>query len=64
MKPQWFSTAPIGNGDLQPVPYDKMWADDVYWLDLLLANQSFAGRADFAVDGKAMIKWWFGKETS
>ncbi len=62
MRPEWFSTTPGGEGDLKPIPYEQMWADDVYWLDFLLANERFAGRADFTEDGKTLVKWWFGKE--
>lgn len=35
MKPQWF--------DENNPPLDKMWADDKYWLHLLVAGKKFAG---------------------
>ncbi|KAL4251953.1 Oxidized purine nucleoside triphosphate hydrolase [Abortiporus biennis] len=64
MRPQWFSTTTQTDGDiLPPIPYENMWADDIFWLPLLLSKQKFAGRADFNT-GNKMLKWWFGKETS
>jgi 8-oxo-dGTP diphosphatase/2-hydroxy-dATP diphosphatase len=35
MKPQWF--------DENNPPLDKMWADDKYWLHLLVAGKKFSG---------------------
>ncbi len=35
------------------VPYDEMWADDVYWLPELLAGRDFSTRSVF--DGDAML---------
>jgi 8-oxo-dGTP diphosphatase/2-hydroxy-dATP diphosphatase len=66
MRPQWFA-APKGVGatstDALPIPYDTMWADDIYWMPLMLAGKRFVGRADFqkAESGKEyMRRWWFG----
>ncbi|KAH8102275.1 NUDIX hydrolase domain-like protein [Cristinia sonorae] len=71
MRPQWFSTSAMppttqapGEPALLPIQYDHMWADDIHWFPLLLANKKFAGRADFADDGKTLMKWWFGSEDS
>lgn len=61
MRPRWFSIG-TATPDLEPIPYTKMWADDVYWVPLLLAGEKFAGRADFTADSNTMIKYWFGKE--
>lgn len=36
MRPKWFLESEI--------PYDKMWADDPYWLPLILQGKSFVGR--------------------
>ncbi|KAL6303316.1 NUDIX hydrolase domain-like protein [Sparassis latifolia] len=47
------------NTGLPPIPYDQMWADDPFWLPLMLAGRHFAGRADFGSDGR-LQKWWFG----
>ncbi|KAG8433000.1 hypothetical protein GDO86_017317 [Hymenochirus boettgeri] len=33
MRPQWF--------DLDKIPYDGMWPDDIYWLPLLLEKKKF-----------------------
>lgn len=35
MKPQWF--------DIDKIPFEKMWADDKYWLPLFLAGKKFTG---------------------
>ena len=35
MRPQWFETSTI--------PYNEMWADDIYWLPLLLEGKTFTG---------------------
>ena len=36
MKPEWFS--------LKNIPYEKMWADDIYWLPIFLENKKFNGK--------------------
>jgi 8-oxo-dGTP diphosphatase/2-hydroxy-dATP diphosphatase len=35
MTPQWFS--------VDAIPYEKMWADDAFWLPLLLDDKQFEG---------------------
>ncbi|XP_002733266.1 oxidized purine nucleoside triphosphate hydrolase-like [Saccoglossus kowalevskii] len=35
MKPKWFSA--------EDIPFDKMWADDKYWMPYLLKNVRFYG---------------------
>lgn len=45
MAPQWFPQ--------EDIPLDKMWADDAYWLPLLLAGKCF--RASFHFVGHATI---------
>ena len=35
MKPVWF--------ELQSLPYDKMFSDDIYWLPSLLEGKTFTG---------------------
>lgn len=39
MRPQWF--------DLDKIPYEEMWSDDIYWIPLLLAGKKFKGRFCF-----------------
>jgi len=38
---------------LEAIPYDRMWADDVHWLPLLLARTPFRG--DFLFAGDRML---------
>lgn len=38
---------------LDAIPYTRMWADDTYWLPLLLARRRFIGH--FIFDGPAML---------
>ena len=35
------------------IPWNEMWADDVYWIPKLLAGRKFSGRALF--DGDALL---------
>lgn len=35
MRPQWF--------EVDKIPFEKMWADDVHWFPLLLRNTPFKG---------------------
>ncbi|MDO9509701.1 MAG: 8-oxo-dGTP diphosphatase [Candidatus Magasanikbacteria bacterium] len=39
MRPAWFNKSEI--------PYDKMWADDRYWLPLLFAGKKFKGNFEY-----------------
>lgn len=76
MRPEWFSTLPettssndLDAGRMKVIPYEKMWADDAFWLPFLLLGSGnfFIGRADFGVHpsgdpsqaGAPMKKWWF-----
>ncbi len=43
--PMWF--------DLDKVPYDEMWKDDVHWLPQVLNGHSVTGK--FIFDGEALI---------
>ncbi len=38
---------------LDEIPYDRMWADDQYWIPLMLARQPFTGV--FLFDESAML---------
>ena len=46
MAPQWVATAAL--------PYERMWADDIFWLPLLLAGKHFVG--DFVFRGDALLR--------
>ncbi|KAG6379720.1 NUDIX hydrolase domain-like protein [Boletus reticuloceps] len=50
---------PSVDGDLPDIPYDQMWADDIYWLPHLVRGGCFVGRADFD-EGNVMRRYWFG----
>ncbi|XP_030066960.1 oxidized purine nucleoside triphosphate hydrolase [Microcaecilia unicolor] len=39
MRPRWFQ--------LDQVPFDQMWPDDVYWFPLMLQNKKFLGYFKF-----------------
>lgn len=39
MAPKWF--------DENNIPYSNMWADDRYWLPLLLQGKRFKGKFEF-----------------
>jgi 8-oxo-dGTP diphosphatase len=39
--------------DLDAIPYHRMWADDAYWVPLMLAGRRFVGR--FIFDGDEML---------
>ncbi len=36
MKPAWF--------ELEKIPFNKMWPDDIYWLPYLLKGKKFGGK--------------------
>ncbi len=40
---------------LAAIPYHEMWADDRFWLPLMLEGRRFAGR--FVFDGDAMLDY-------
>lgn len=39
MKPQWFS--------VNEIPFDKMWSDDIYWMQMFLQGQKFKATFNF-----------------
>ncbi len=41
-RPEWFP--------LEHIPYDRMWADDRYWMPLMLEGKTFTGRFLFDHD--------------
>jgi hypothetical protein len=43
-----------------------MWADDRFWMPLLLEKRHFAGRTDFRSNGEtfSLQKWWFGVDSN
>ena len=42
--PRWFK--------IDEIPYDKMFADDIYWMPLMLAGKKFSGYCNFDEDWK------------
>jgi len=36
MRPQWF--------DIENMPFDQMWPDDIYWMPLFLQDKKFKGK--------------------
>jgi 8-oxo-dGTP pyrophosphatase MutT (NUDIX family) len=46
MKPEWFPFAEI--------PYEKMWADDPYWLPRALLGEKLIGKVSFKRDEKTI----------
>jgi 8-oxo-dGTP pyrophosphatase MutT (NUDIX family) len=38
--------------DISKIPYDKMWDDDKYWIEIMLAGKKFDAWIHFAKDGK------------
>lgn len=68
MRPEWFSCSSPVSGvsdtteNVLPIPYEKMWDDDIYWLPLLVQGRKFVGRADFVMEGDEfrMTRHWFG----
>ncbi len=50
IKPFWF--------DLDKIPYDKMWADDIYWLPRILAwEKDIEYNFWFDNDNWKLLKW-------
>jgi 8-oxo-dGTP diphosphatase len=41
--------------DLNSIPYDKMWEDDMHWVPLMLEGKKFNGRFTFSKDGSRML---------
>ncbi|KAF5352176.1 hypothetical protein D9758_009204 [Tetrapyrgos nigripes] len=67
MRPEWF--------EVEHIPFDNMWEDDVFWMPLLLEDKPFYGRVDFRfLEGEEQAvtvgagkketqqaRWWFGE---
>ncbi|MEE2757944.1 MAG: 8-oxo-dGTP diphosphatase [Myxococcota bacterium] len=51
-KPIWY--------DVDKIPFDEMWADDVMWMPALLAGKPFFGR--FLFDDDIMLDSWLAKD--
>lgn len=48
MQPVWFY--------VENIPYEKMWADDIYWLPKVLSGQFAEGQVIFAEDNEKIAK--------
>jgi ADP-ribose pyrophosphatase YjhB (NUDIX family) len=48
MHPQWFLH--------EDIPFEKMWADDEYWLPRALKGEKFLGKVWFQKDGTSIEK--------
>ena len=46
--------------DVDKVPYDEMWEDDIYWLPTMIAGKRFYGR--FLFDDDKMLDGWMSAE--
>lgn len=46
MKPEWFN--------VDEIPYETMWADDIYWIPLFLDNKKFNGTFVFDEDNNIL----------
>lgn len=46
-KLQWFKK--------DSLPYDRMWADDIHWLPLMLQGKKFQGTFVFSADSKELL---------
>lgn len=42
MRPKWF--------DIADIPFDNMWADDIFWYPLMLSDKIFLGQSTFTGD--------------
>ncbi len=47
MKPAWF--------DIEKIPFEEMWPDDIYWFPLFLDNKKFKGKFLFG-PGDSILK--------
>lgn len=61
MRPEWFSTIGVTEGQVASIPFSQMWESDSVWFPLLISKQKFAGRADFTRDGEEfkLHRWWY-----
>lgn len=47
MKPQWFN--------VDEIPFENMWPDDIYWMTLFLENKKFIGKFLFDQENNTKI---------
>ncbi len=47
MRPEWFS--------LDSIPYNRMWADDKYWLPQVLEGKYVEGKFVFGLNGDSIV---------
>ena len=48
MKPEWFN--------VKSIPYKNMWADDEYWLPLILKNKRIKAKFVFKPDNETILE--------
>lgn len=46
--------------DVDAIPYDEMWEDDIHWLPTMIAGKRFYGR--FLFDGDKMLDGWMAPD--
>jgi len=49
MAPKWFP--------LDGIPYERMWADDAYWMPLVLAGKRIEATFSFGEDNERLTGW-------
>jgi 8-oxo-dGTP diphosphatase / 2-hydroxy-dATP diphosphatase len=63
-EPEGLSGEPKETDEMAPryfpeseIPYQDMWADDIYWLPIFLRGRRFEGVFEFEEDEKTIIRY-------